>query len=185
MRLRFELWAAAVVSMSLAACDDSYDWCTEAQDERFVRATGQVSIRYEGDRVKPGTVEIEPYVGVGPSGAIRVQGCGKRDGDLWRWRGGFAVSPTATAVPISDADGGVQYEGDVRVCRDADCSNVDAILTVSDPMPGAWAASGTVSEYDPAGKLRASVGTQTAAGDHAQIEVDIQWEPAEASTSGE
>jgi hypothetical protein len=186
--LRRDVQYAMVLGLSLVSgsCrNEPFNWCTEEQSEDFTRADGSVTIHYSGDRVSSGTVEIVPFVKVLDSGVLLIQGCGIRDGDLWRWRSGFGpLEPGAAGVPISSA--GVRYDGEVRVCEDDDCSHVDEIKTVSDADPERWPALGSVLEYEPAqGAFRASIETTTQRDDEVQIEVDIQWDVSDVVASGE
>ena len=185
-RVRFH-WAmrcAIVLGMSLVSvsCEPDFNWCTEAQREDFTRAGGRVAIRYEGSRTSSGTVEITPYVKL-LEGGVLVQGCGKRDGDLWRWRSGFGnLKPGVLDAPISGADEDVDYTGEVWFCPNDDCSDRNRVVTVSRAEQESWPATGVMHEYEPSqGTLRASIRTTSQRGDTTDIEVDVRWDTADAS----
>ena len=173
--LRFLLLGIAA---NTTGCEEPFDWCTELKDDgTLVKARGAVSITYKGKFAPSGTVKITPVVRYEGS-TLTVQGCGRKGGDLWRWRGGFGgIVPGAHDTVLTADEEGPGYAGEVVFCEDATCTFDEkkyVVRTSSDMRP----AEGVVHTWEPTtGAFSASLHMRNGLDEPVSIEVDIEWDP--------
>jgi len=168
----------SLLALLLCACgsEDDFDWCAEAQDPEAIRATGSLSIDYDGF-FATGPVSITPYIRNDLPSVVIAKGCGTdKSGTLWRLFGGWLV-PTGTGLPAelqADDEAGASFSSEIIVCKDAECLDGKRARILTQAIYG----SGTVQSFDPAtGVLVSEVLLTNGLQEEIRIEADLHWEP--------
>jgi hypothetical protein len=191
------LWMLLLIPIAGCENNDDSSWCLEAQDERAVRATGQLLVSYSGLFGPAPSSSFSRFVFAPTRYGIVLEGCATDNaGSLWRfwsnWRVGefpnfpVKVQSRDTELPY-DLEGTIpHFYADLVVCNEGDCpKHMQAIFHADHGMPGASEGMGVVEAFDVAvGQFIGQMTVTNDRGEKTSVAANVSWPPSAVPDAG-